>query len=77
MWGTPPEEKTGTEQHRGLFTPEEAAEFLRVPPRMMRRLVQERRIGFIKVGRYVRFRREQLDDYMRQHEHPAARQRGR
>lgn len=34
MWGKPPEENTGAEQHRGLFAPEEAAEFLRVPSRM-------------------------------------------
>lgn len=41
---------------RGLWTMGETAEWLNVPERMVRRLVAERRIPFVKVGRYVRFR---------------------
>jgi len=39
---------------RGLWTSAETAEWLMVPERMVRRLVAERRIPYVKVGRYVR-----------------------
>lgn len=38
-----------------LMTVPEAAARLGTPPQFIRRLVAERRIGFTKVGRYVRF----------------------
>jgi excisionase family DNA binding protein len=37
-----------------LLTLEEAADALGTPPRFPRRLVAERRIRFVKVGKYVR-----------------------
>ena len=48
------------EQGRGLWTTEETADWLAVSPRMVRRLVAERRIPYVKVGRYVRFRPEDV-----------------
>ena len=49
------------EQGRGLWTTEETADWLAVSPRMVRRLVAERRIPYVKVGRYVRFRPEDVE----------------
>ena len=37
-----------------LLTVEEAAERMRTKPRFIRRLVAERRIAFVKLGRHVR-----------------------
>lgn len=37
-----------------LLTPEEVAERLRTSPRFVRRLIAERRIAFLKVGKFVR-----------------------
>lgn len=47
-----------------LLTTEEAAAYLAVRERMIRRLVAEQRISYSKVGKYVRFRREDLDAYV-------------
>lgn len=38
-----------------LLTPAEVAARLRATPRFVRRLVAERRIAYVKVGRFVRF----------------------
>jgi excisionase family DNA binding protein len=43
-----------------LLTIEQAAEVLAVNQRMVRRLVESRRITFVKVGRHVRFRESDL-----------------
>ena len=43
-----------------LLTIEQAAEILAVNERMVRRLVETRRIAFVKVGRHVRFRESDL-----------------
>ncbi len=45
----------------GLWTLEETADWLAVTERMVRRLVAERRIPYVKVGRYVRFRPEDVE----------------
>ncbi len=42
---------------RTLMTVDEAARYLTVSPRLVRRLVFERRIAFVKVGVFVRFER--------------------
>ncbi len=50
-----------------LLTPEEAAELLRVPVSWMYQHTRRRsldRIPFIKVGHYVRFREEDLTNYI-------------
>jgi len=41
-----------------------AAERLGVPERFVRRLVAERRLAYIKVGRYVRFDQAVLDAWI-------------
>jgi excisionase family DNA binding protein len=43
---------------------EDAAAYLSVPVRFIRRLVHERRIRYYKVGKYVRFAREDLDAFL-------------
>ncbi|NQW73557.1 MAG: helix-turn-helix domain-containing protein [Actinobacteria bacterium] len=43
-----------------LLTIEQAAAMLAVNERMIRRLIETRRIAFIKVGRHVRFRERDL-----------------
>ncbi|MGD0749201.1 MAG: excisionase family DNA-binding protein [Acidimicrobiales bacterium] len=47
---------------------EEAAQRLGVTVRYMRRMVDEKRIRYLKVGRLVRFRGPDLDTYLRQAE---------
>ena len=49
-----------------LLTVEQAAEILAVNERMVRRLIEGRRIAFVKVGRHVRFRQSDLDAAMRE-----------
>jgi excisionase family DNA binding protein len=48
----------------GLLDVTAAAVRLGTPVRFVRRLVAERRIPFYKVGRYVRFSREDLDRWI-------------
>lgn len=48
----------------GLMTIEEAADFLRMSARHVRRLVAERRVGFCRLGRSVRFTRDDLNEYI-------------
>jgi excisionase family DNA binding protein len=47
-----------------LFTCQEAADYLHVPLRFIRRLIAERRIPFHKCGRYVRLKRSDLDAFI-------------
>jgi excisionase family DNA binding protein len=47
-----------------LLTCQEAAEYLHVPVRFIRRLIAERRIPFHKCGRYVRLKRSDLDAFV-------------
>jgi excisionase family DNA binding protein len=44
-----------------------AAEYLQTTERHIDRLVAERKITFYKVGRKVRFRQGDLDDYIERH----------
>jgi excisionase family DNA binding protein len=57
---------TATElaEHRPPLNVDEAAEYLGVRVRFIRRLVNERRITFYKVGRFVRFSPEVLDQFL-------------
>lgn len=48
-----------------LLTIEQAAQVLAVNERMVRRLVESRRIAFVKVGRHVRFRESDLASAMK------------
>jgi len=47
-----------------LLTVEQAAERLNTKPRFVRRLVAERRIAFVKVGRYVRISSRDLEMFI-------------
>ena len=47
-----------------LLTWDEAAERLNTTPRHVRRLVFERRIAYRKLGRYVRFHPDDLEEYI-------------
>jgi excisionase family DNA binding protein len=47
-----------------VLTITEAATYLNVTVRFMRRLVEERRIAFVKVGRLVRFEPAALDAFL-------------
>ena len=55
---------------RTPLTIEAAAERLGVTPRMVRRLVNERRIGFVRVGKFIRRRPDDVDVYLEQHFEP-------
>lgn len=61
MTGTGSED---AETHPKLLTTSEVAILLAVPERMVRRLQAERRLGFVKIGRYVRFREEDVRRYL-------------
>ena len=50
--------------HEKPLTVNQAADYINVSERYMRRLVQERRITFIKVGRLLRFSPEVLDAFL-------------
>ena len=47
-----------------MLTVEQAAEYLNITDHFVRRLIRERRIPFLKVGRLVRLRRADLEDYL-------------
>ena len=47
-----------------LYTIEQAAERLNTTPRFVRRLVEERRIAFTRLGRHVRLEEEALDAFV-------------
>lgn len=47
-----------------LLTVEQAADYLNITDHFVRRLIRERRIPFLKVGRLVRLRRTDIDDYL-------------
>jgi excisionase family DNA binding protein len=47
-----------------LLTWDEAAERLNTTPRHVRRLVFERRIAYRKLGRYIRFHPDDLEEYI-------------
>lgn len=59
-----------TKNITALLTIEGAAERLGVTPRMVRRLVYERRIGFVYIGKFIRLRQEDLDTYLEEHFQP-------
>lgn len=56
-----------------LLTVEQAADYLNITDHFVRRLIRERRIPFLKVGRLVRLRRTDLEDYVAACSVPAVR----
>ena len=47
-----------------LMTVEQAGEYLGTGARFIRRLITERRISYVKVGKYVRLERATLDAFV-------------
>ncbi len=47
-----------------LLTVAQAGEYLGTGERFVRRLITERRIGYVKVGKYVRLERSTLDAFV-------------
>ncbi len=47
-----------------LLTIEQAGEYLGTGGRFVRRLVAQRRVGYVKLGRYVRLQRSVLDAFI-------------
>jgi excisionase family DNA binding protein len=47
-----------------LLTPSQAGDYLQTGERFIRRLIAERRIDYIKLGRYVRLQRSVLDAFI-------------
>lgn len=50
-----------------LLDATEVAEVLRTTPRHVRRLVEERRIPYVKVGRFVRFEPDEIGTWLSLH----------
>ncbi len=78
-WGCPlVDNATGTPATRGAVSPrsenmtarsqlltiDEAAERLNVSVRFVRRLVAERRVPYLKIGKFVRFDQDDLDSWI-------------
>lgn len=53
-----------------LLTADEVAAKLRRTTRFVRRLVSDRKIEYVKVGRSVMFRAAAVDDYIERHRFP-------
>ena len=47
-----------------LLTVDQAGELLGTGPRFIRRLIEERRIGYTKLGRFVRLQRADLEAFV-------------
>lgn len=47
-----------------LWTVEEAARYLKMHPETIRRKVRENAIPFVRLGRWIRFRKESLDEWI-------------
>jgi excisionase family DNA binding protein len=50
--------------NRPAFNYKTAAEWLNMKPSKLRRLVDLRKISFVKMGREVRFRQRDLEEYL-------------
>lgn len=49
---------------RTLHTVDQAAERLNTSPRFVRRLISERRIAFVRLGRHVRITEDDIDAFI-------------
>jgi excisionase family DNA binding protein len=65
------EARRSSSSREELLTEDEVAQWLRVTPRMVRRLRAERRLKYLKVGRYVRFRPADVEEYLQFNEREA------
>ena len=53
--------------HRKLLTPDEVAEMLRIARKTVVVMAREERIPCIRVGRFVRFDRAEIDRWINSH----------
>ena len=58
---------------QGLIDIAAAADRLGVSPRFMRRLVTERRVPYYKVGHFIRFDPDELNEWLQEHHRPPIR----
>jgi excisionase family DNA binding protein len=63
---------TGTDTIPHLLTIDQLAQRLGITVRHVRRLVAERRVPYYKVGRLVRFDRNEIDEWLRDRRRPVA-----
>jgi len=54
----------GLDTRRGVLTVGQAAEYIGVSPRTLRRMLEARRIRFLKIGSLVRLYVPDLDDFL-------------
>ena len=47
-----------------LFEIDQAAEYLNVSVRMIQRMVQEKRVAYIKIGKLIRIDKRDIDAYL-------------
>ncbi|CCG02405.1 excisionase family DNA-binding protein [Blastococcus saxobsidens] len=52
------------DQHDQLLTVAQAGDYLGTGERFIRRLIAQRRIGNVKLGKYVRLQRSILDEFI-------------
>lgn len=64
MPGTTSKRTALNEQHDQLLTVAQAGEYLGTGERFIRRLIAQRRITYVKLGKYVRLKRSTLDDFI-------------
>jgi len=64
MSGTTSERVALQEQHDQLLTVAQAGDYLGTGERFIRRLIAQRRITYVKLGKYVRLQRSTLDAYI-------------
>ena len=64
MPGTTSKRTALNEQQDQLLTVAQAGEYLGTGERFIRRLIAQRRITYVKLGKYVRLQRSTLDDFI-------------
>jgi excisionase family DNA binding protein len=52
------------ERHDPLLTVAQAGDYLGTGERFIRRLIAQRRIAYVKLGKYVRLQRSTLDEFI-------------
>lgn len=64
MTSATPARDVSSKPHDALLTVAQAGEYLGTGERFVRRLIAERRIPYIKLGKYVRLQRAALDAFI-------------
>ena len=64
MSGTTSQPVALNERHDPLLTVAQAGDYLGTGERFIRRLIAQRRIAYVKLGKYVRLQRSTLDEFI-------------